>query len=267
MSISPVVTPDAARSRKRLLRKLVVPLLLLAVWHLATSIWTIHPILLPRLQAVIGDLFAYTANGELLHHTISSMRRCAIGFFGGAAFGIVLGILLGWYRHIEDLFDVSIQFLRSIPKSALAPLFIVWFGFGDLPKVLLVGLASFFYTLIPTIEGVKNVDSLFIKSARSMGARDRQLLLSVVVPAALPAIYAGVRLSASTSLVVLVFVEIIAGDSGLGYMLEQARGSLNMSVMYLDLLILGLIGFLIDWTVRYTEVLLMPWRKGKTFSH
>jgi ABC-type nitrate/sulfonate/bicarbonate transport system permease component len=161
---------------------------------------------------------------------------------------------------------VSIQFLRSIPKSALAPLFIVWFGFGDLPKVLLVGLASFFYTLIPTIEGVKNVDTLFIKSARSMGAGDLQLLLSVIVPAALPAIYAGVRLSASTSLVVLVFVEIIAGDNGLGYMLEQARGSLNMSIMYLDLIILGLIGFLIDWVVRYTETLLMPWRKGKTFS-
>ncbi len=255
-----------ARKSGRLLRKLVLPLFFILAWALATSIWTIHPVIFPALKSVVSDFVTYTANGELLHHTLSSMRRCAIGFFGGAFCGIVLGILLGWYRYIEDLFDVGIHFLRSIPKSALAPLFIVWFGFGDLPKVLLVGLASFFYTLIPTIEGVKNVDALFIKSARSMGAGDRQLLLSVIVPAALPAIYAGVRLSASTSLVVLVFVEIIAGDNGLGYMLEQARGSLNMSIMYLDLIILGLIGFLIDWIVRYTERLLMPWRNGKTFS-
>jgi sulfonate transport system permease protein len=257
---------STARAGYKLLRKLALPLFLIVAWFQATSIWTIHPMLLPDLKAVIQDFFTYAANGDLLHHTIFSMRRCAVGFLGGAVCGIILGILLGWYRYIEDVFDVSIQFLRSIPKSALAPLFIVWFGFGDLPKVLLVGLASFFYTLIPTIEGVKNVDTLFIKSARSMGAGDLQLLLSVIVPAALPAIYAGVRLSASTSLVVLVFVEIIAGDNGLGYMLEQARGSLNMSIMYLDLIILGLIGFLIDWVVRYTETLLMPWRKGKTFS-
>lgn len=261
-----VAPPIQHRTAFMLLRKLLLPLVLIAIWILATSIWTIHPILLPELKSVIRDFFSYAANGELLHHTLASMRRCGIGFFGGAACGIVLGILLGWYKYVEDVFDVSIHFLRSIPKSALAPLFIVWFGFDDLPKVLLVGLASFFYTLIPTIEGVKNVDALFIKSARSMGASDRQILLSVVIPAALPAMYSGVRLSASTSLVVLVFVEIIAGDNGLGYMLEQARGSLNMSTMYLDLIVLGVIGFLIDWTVRYSELLLMPWRKGKTFS-
>ena len=157
--------------------------------------------------------------------------------------------------------------MRAIPKTALAPLFIVWFGFGDLPKILLIGLASFFYTLIPTLEGVKNIDNLLIKSARSLGANDGQLLTTVVLPSALPSMYAGLRLAAATALVVLVFVEIIAGDSGLGFLLEQGRASLNMAVMYMTLLVLGVIGFALDWLVRISETKLMPWRKGKTISY
>jgi len=249
-----------------LLRKLALPILVIVCWYVATTFWSIHPIILPKLQAVAGDFCNYVQNGELLEHTVISLRRCLVGLVGGSALGILMGILLGWNRYLEELFDIAVNFTRAIPKTALAPLFIVWFGFEEMPKVLLIGLASYFYTLIPTIEGVKNVDALYIKSARSLGANDRQILLSVVIPAAMPAMYAGLRLATATAMVVLVFVEILSGNSGLGYLLEMSRSSLNMSTMYMTLVVLGVLGFVLDWLVRRSETWLMPWQKGRTIS-
>lgn len=249
-----------------LLRKLALPLLVIGCWFAATTFWSIHPLILPNLQAVFRDFFHYMQNGELLAHITISLRRCLIGLVGGSSLGIFMGILLGWNRYLEDLFDVGINFTRAIPKTALAPLFIVWFGFEEMPKVLLIGLASYFYTLIPTIEGVKNVDKLYIKAARSLGANDCRILLSVVIPAAMPSMYAGLRLATATAMVVLVFVEILSGNSGLGYLLEMSRSSLNMSTMYMTLFVLGGIGFFLDWLVRKLETWLMPWQKGRTIS-
>jgi len=261
--------PAEAARRSRLkswLIKAILPVVLLVLWHLACTQWKIHPLILPHPFSVLRELWSSVVSGELWLHLAVSLWRCLVGFAAGSLAGIVMGVLLGWYSLLDEFFDLVVNFLRAIPKTALAPLFIVWFGFGDLPKILLIGLASFFYTLIPTIEGVKNIDNLLIKSARSLNANDRQLLLTVVLPSALPSMYAGLRLAAATSLVVLVFVEIIAGDSGLGFLLEQGRTSLNMPVMYMTLFVLGVVGLLLDWLVRVSETKLMPWRKGKTIS-
>lgn len=249
-----------------LLRKLALPLLVIGCWLMATTWFSIHPLILPKLQTVARDFCLYLGNGELMNHLAISLRRCLIGLTGGAVLGIALGVLLGWNRYLEDIFDIGVNFTRAIPKTALAPLFIVWFGFEELPKVLLIGLTTFFYTLIPTMEGVKNVDKLYLKSARSLGASNLQTLVSVVIPAAMPAMYAGVRLAAATALVILVFVEILCGNSGLGYLLEMSRASLNTSTMYMTLLVLGVLGFLFDWLVRRSETWLMPWQKGRTLS-
>ena len=260
--------PKAKASRLgTYLIKAVFPVTLLVLWYLACTRWKIHPLILPHPFSVLEELWNYTVSGELWMHMAASLWRCLAGFIAGSLAGIAMGVLLGWYSILDEFFDLVVNFLRAIPKTALAPLFIVWFGFGDLPKILLIGLASFFYTLIPTIEGVKNIDNLLVKSARSLGASDGQILATVVLPSALPSMYAGLRLAAATSLVVLVFVEIIAGDSGLGFLLEQGRSSLNLGTMYMTLLVLGVIGFVLDWLVRASETKLMPWRKGKTISH
>lgn len=246
--------------------RFIVPVAFLITWKVTTTYGGIHPLILPKLESVIHDFLTMMQSGELTIHTLASLQRYAMGLVTGCTLGITGGLMLAWFPLLENLLDIPINFMRSIPKTALAPFLIVWFGFGDLPKVLLVGLASFFYTVIPTIEGVKNVEYHLIKSAKSMGANNRQILFTVVLPAAMPAIYAGIRLSSTTALVVLVFVEIISGNDGLGYLLETSRGSLNMSTMFMALFVLGIIGFFIDWFVRYSEKILMPWRKGKTVS-
>lgn len=246
--------------------KSLLPLAIFASWELAVTYGDIPPILLPKLEKVGADFVKYSMNGELLHHILISLRRCTIGFILGSTLGIVFGILLGWFKRLDDFFDFTLNFSRAIPKTALAPLLIVWFGFGDFPKVMLIGLAAFFYTVIPTLEGVKNVDSLLIKSARSMGAGDRQIVFGVILPAAMPSIYAGIRIAATSSFVILLFVEIISGNSGLGFLLEDARESLNTSTMFMTLIVVGILGFSLDWLVRYTERKVMPWQRGKTLS-
>jgi sulfonate transport system permease protein len=250
----------------RILTRIIVPVAILIAWKLATAYGHIHPLILPGIDSVVHDFLAMTKSGELFFHTLASLKRYAVGLIAGCALGITGGMVIGWFPLLENLLDIPINFMRSIPKTALAPFLIVWFGFGDMPKVLLIGLASFFYTVIPTIEGVKNVEYHLIKSARSMGANNRQILFTVILPAAMPAMCAGIRLASSTALVVLVFVEIVSGNDGLGYLLETSRGSLNMPTMLTALFVLGIIGFFIDWFVRASEKILMPWRKGKTVS-
>lgn len=254
------------RTALQLLFKSLLPLTVFVVWEIAVTYGDIPAILLPKLEKVAADFVKYAMNGELLHHIFISLRRCFIGFFLGSIIGIVLGILLGWFKRLDDFFDFTLNFSRAIPKTALAPLLIVWFGFGDFPKVMLIGLAAFFYTVIPTLEGVKNVDSFLVKSARSMGANDRQIVFGVILPAAMPSIYAGIRIAATSSFVILLFVEIISGNNGLGYLLESARENLNTSTMFMTLIVVGILGFSLDWLVRYTEKKVMPWQRGRTLS-
>jgi ABC-type nitrate/sulfonate/bicarbonate transport system permease component len=254
------------KAPSRLMIRLLLPLAILLGWKLAVTYGNISPIILPKIESVGRDFIRYTESGELWRHVLVSLQRCFTGYAVGAIVGVALGILMAWFQRLGDLFDFLINFFRAVPKTALAPLLIVWFGFGDFPKVLLIALASFFYTLVPTIEGAQNVDKLLIKAARSMGANNRQVLFGVIFPAALPSIYAGLRIAATSSFVVLVFVEIISGNSGLGYLLEDARESLNTSTMFMTLIVVGILGFLLDWVVRYSERKVMPWQHGRTLS-
>lgn len=246
--------------------KLLFPIMVMVFWYLLTKFSDIPDLVLPPLGSIFTDFISMIRSGELPHHIYLSLQRSLLGFLLGSTTGILLGILMGWSRFWGDFFDLFINFIRSIPKTALAPLFIVWFGLGDLPKVLLICLSSFFFTVIPTIEGVKNVDHLLIKSARSMGANEWQLMKNVILPASLPAIFAGIRLAVTTSLIVLVMVEIIAGNNGLGYLLQTARENLDMAIMFATLLTLGILGYSLDAGIRLLARLVMPWRKGKTIS-
>lgn len=249
------------------LQKFLFPLLILIAWVLLTTFGDIPDLVLPPLESIFMDFFSLIRSGELPLHIFFSLQRSLYGFFIGACCGILLGIIMGWSNFWSNFLDLTINFLRSIPKTALAPLFIIWFGLGDLPKVLLIGLSSFFFTVIPTIEGVKNVDHIVIKSARSLGANQWQIMKSVILPAALPAIFAGIRLAITTSLIVLVMVEIIAGSNGLGYLLQEARENLDVAVMFATLLTLGILGYALDAGVRFIARVVMPWRRGKTLSY
>ncbi|MFH1116620.1 MAG: ABC transporter permease [Pseudomonadota bacterium] len=246
--------------------RITLPVALVAVWYLWTTLGKVSPLILPDPQSTVQGFIALVQSGELAGNTVISLKRSLGGFFLGSLLGVVTGILIGWSSFWDDFCDLVINFVRSIPKTALAPLFIVWFGLGDMSKILLISFSSYFFTVIPTIEGVKSIDNLYIKTARSMGANQRQILTTVVLPSAMPSIFAGLRLSVTTALIVLVMVEIIAGNDGLGYLLQEARGNLDMAMMFATLFTLGILGYILDAFMQYLGRMIMPWRKGKTLS-
>jgi ABC-type nitrate/sulfonate/bicarbonate transport system permease component len=248
------------------LRRLIVPAAIVVGWWALVRWGHMSQFILPAPGAVLTGFADMARSGDLLLHTFASLKRSIGGFALGSLLGIASGMVIGWSSLWDDLFDLPVNFARSIPKTALAPLFIVWFGLGDWSKILLIAFSSYFFTVIPTIEGVKNVDTTFVKSARSMGAREWQIITTVLFPAALPSIFAGVRLAMTTSLLVLVMAEVMAGSSGLGYLLETSRGNLDLNVMFATLLVLGALGYAIDLLMKYLSKVIMPWRKGKTLS-
>jgi ABC-type nitrate/sulfonate/bicarbonate transport system permease component len=254
------------RSARTIRIKVLLPIFLIVAWWGITHFSNISPIILPSPEETVKEFAEMVLDGTLFTNMILSLKRSLSGFLLGAVLGVFSGIVMGWSRIWENVFDLAINFLRAIPKTALAPLFLVWFGLGEPPKILLIAFSSYFFTVVPTIEGVKNMDMAFVKSARSMGASQWQILMTVVIPAALPSIFAGIRLAVTTALIVLVMVEIIGGNDGLGYMLQESREMLNTATMFSTLFVLGMMGYLLDALMQQLGRWIMPWRKGKTLS-
>jgi NitT/TauT family transport system permease protein len=169
---------------------------------------------------------------------------------------------MGWSRFVENVADIPFQMLRAVPKSALVPLFIVWFGIGEFPKIFLILLASFVICTINTMAGVRSVDITMVKAARALGAKDRQILREVVIPAASPMIFAALRLGAMTSLVLLVIAEMVAAEKGLGAFIIECQNLFYTEKVFAGIITITVIGYVLDWTVRRVEAKLLRWHRG-----
>lgn len=202
--------------------------------------------------------------GEIAHHAGISIMRALAGFTIGSFAGVLLGILIGWSKRVDELADIPLQFMRATPKSALMPLVIVWFGLGEGAKIFMVTTPPFFLALINTISGVKNVDIKMIRAARSLGANDRQILFDVVLPSTLPMIFASFRLGIVICLVLLVMAEMIAASSGLGFFILEQQRFWETDRMFAGIFLMSLIGVFFDRTVLAIEKRVLRWHKGKT---
>jgi len=235
-------------------------LLLAAAWE-AVALAGIFPAkLFPPLVTVFSTLASLSVEGILWAHTQGTLLRLALGFLLAAVVGVVLGILMGRFRLIEDLFLPAVSFAYPIPGLAYAPLFVLWFGLGNLPAILLVGVASCFVIIINAWKGVKAVKPLWLRAAEVMGANERQMFWKVILPAALPYVLNGLRLGLAQAWRILVVVEMLmAVERGLGWMIFGARQFLNTDVMLAGIMVIGLVGLLLEKQVferleRYTVV-------------
>lgn len=235
-------------------------LLLAAAWETVAVAGIFPAKLFPPLETVFATLTELALNGILWAHTAATLARLALGFVLAAAVGVVLGVLMGRFRVMEDLFLPAVSFAYPIPGLAYAPLFVLWFGLGDLPAVLLVGAASCFIIILNTWKGVKAVRHLWLRAAEVMGASERQMFRKVIMPAALPYILNGLRLGLAQAWRILVVVEMLmAVERGLGWMIFGAREFLNTDVMLAGVLVIGIVGLLLEKQVferveRYTVV-------------
>jgi len=269
---APPATPAKARrapkglSRPMVLAlRLVSLLLFFALWW-GVSLLNAHvlkvfnPILLPAPDEVLRAGIRMAASGELLKHITASLSRVLWGFGIAAALGIVVGTALGRSRLLEHLVEPMLEMLRPIPPLAFLPMMVLWFGIGEASKVAFIAYAAFFPIFTTTIEGIKYVDPVLIRAASSLGASERQIFWHVVLPAATPNIITGMRLAFGLSFFVIVAAEFIAADSGLGFLINDARTFFLVSNMLLGAAVIGIIGVLANVLLRKLEGRLLRWR-------
>jgi NitT/TauT family transport system permease protein len=205
-------------------------------------------------------------SGTWLDHAWASTWRVFAGFGWGVALGIFVGLVIGLSRMMERVLDPTIQVLRNIPVTAWVPLSLVFFGIGNAPAIFLIGLGAFFPAAINSTHGVRQIDITLYKAARMMGANERELLSRVILPAALPSILTGVRLSMGLAWVLVVVAEILAVRSGLGYLLNDSYLFYRNDVVIAAMLSIGLLGFLSDRLVVLVRDFLLVWNKRETFG-
>jgi ABC-type nitrate/sulfonate/bicarbonate transport system permease component len=220
-----------------------------------------NPILLPPPDVVLQKGIEMVASGELQMHILASMSRVIQGFLIAAFAGIALGTIVGRSRLMENLIEPMFELLRPIPPLAFLPMMVLWFGIGEGSKIMFIAYAAFFPIFTTTVEGIKYVDPLLLRAAASLGASERDLFRHVVLPAAMPSIITGLRLAFALSFFVIVAAEFIAADSGLGYLINDARTFFLVSQMLLGAAVIGIIGFTFNVLLRRLEAHLLRWRK------
>lgn len=238
------------------------PIIILLLWEAIARSGLVPPFISPAPSVVFQTLFNLLASGKLLPHIGFSLFRALSGFAIGSILGILLGLMMGWSKFVNNVADIPFNVLRAIPKAALVPVFIVWFGIGEFPKILLIALTSFVMCTINTMAGVRSVDITMVKAARSLGAKDRDILKEVVFPAATPMIFAALRLGIVISLVLLVIVEMTAAEKGLGVFIMETQRLFYTDKMFAGIIALAALGYALDWMVRRAGARALRWHKG-----
>jgi NitT/TauT family transport system permease protein len=243
-------------------RGLLVPALLLLVWEVAARTWLAKSILIPPPTEVMRTFGVLLVDGTLLAHTASSILRVLTGFAISLAFALPLGLLMGWSRLANELFDPTVQMFRPIPGTAWVPASILLFGIGDRPALFLIFIGTIWPILLGTIHGVRNINRHFVWAARTMGADGRRLFAKVVFPAALPSIFTGCRVGMGVAWTFVVVAELIAVRTGLGYMIMEARLIVRPDIVFAGMIAIGLVGLGLDAVARALMRRFLRWQKG-----
>jgi len=238
----------------------VIPVVTLVAWQLAGAFGVVSEAFLPTPLAIAKAFVNLVVTGELAHHLGVSMGRAGIGFLIGGVLGLLLGVLTGLFRKAEYVLDPSLQVFRLVPHLAIAPLIILWFGFGELSKIAIILSGSFFPLYINTFMGIRHVDNKLFEVARVLGFNRVQKLRRLILPAALPSILLGLRLSLAVAWIGLVVAELIGSQSGVGFLINEAKQNSNTEVIFVGIILFAIVGKLIDSLFKVIEHRFLFWR-------
>jgi len=258
-----IPAPDRTRALERREHPLVRALALaglLVLWELVTRTGWVPALFLPSPLSVIQTGAAMLRSGELLTHVLTSLRRIVLGFGLGALGGVLVGLAVGFSSLAEAVGNPLIAATFPIPKIALLPLLILWLGIGEASKVAVIMLGVFFPMAINTYTGVRNADPLLIRAAVSFGAGRWSLIRKVMLPSALPMIFAGLRLGAGTSLLLLVAAEMIAANAGIGFLVLHAQNLMETTKLMVGIVLLSGLGVATHWLLVRFERAAIPWK-------
>ncbi|MBW4048770.1 MAG: ABC transporter permease [Proteobacteria bacterium] len=242
----------------------VVLVCLLAIWQLIAYLNIFPPFALPSAVAVWQSFVTILREGyggqTLATDLFISCFRILIGFIGAIVIGVPIGLMMSRNQVVFDIIDPLLQFVRPVPPLAYIPLLVVWFGIGELPKIVLILAGTIPVIIIGTMSGVKSTPALRISVARTLGATNEQIFRKVVLPSALPEIFTAMRVGIGVAWTCLVAAELIAASSGLGWLVQFAGQALQVSVVILGIIIIGLVGYGMELVIRKIENLVVPWR-------
>ena len=243
--------------------RLTVPATLLLAWQ-AISMFVLDDItrtLLPPPTAVAKAAWELIVSGELLRHLRDSLRREFIAF-AWALTAIPVGVAMGWWKRVHDQLDPLVEMLRPIPPLAWIPLSILWFGVGDTQNQFIIFLGIFFPILLNTIAGVRSVEPNLVRAARCLGGGEGAVLRRVVLRAAVPQIVTGVRVGLGFGWMALVAAELVGANSGLGFLINDARTLLRTDIVIVGMITIGLVGLALDLLIREFTRRAMPWSRS-----
>jgi sulfonate transport system permease protein len=252
-----------ARNRRRCVSagiRVIGPGVLFAAWWYACHAGWVSEQVFASPGQVWSTFVSMAGDGVLWSNLAASAQLAFTGLAIGGVVGLALGVITGFARLGDELLDPVLQMLRTVPFLALSPLFIVWFGIGEKPKVLLIAVATAFPLYLNTHSGVRNADRKTIEAARVYGLSRLGVVRQVVLPNALPSLLVGLRISLGTALLALIFAEQINATRGIGYLMTSAENYFQTNVLVVCIAIYALWGLTADLTVRLLERILMPWR-------
>jgi ABC-type nitrate/sulfonate/bicarbonate transport system permease component len=233
---------------------------LLVLWQLA-SLRGLPDYVLSPLE-ILKHFVAALGTRELYVDAWASLVRALPGFAIGTLLGIALGLAAGIARSFDEMLSPLVFLTYPVPKIVMLPVFMLWFGIGDLSKILIIALACFYPTFINAYYGARATPRILVWSARNMGASEAQIFRRVVLPAALPLIFAGMRVSLALSFIVMFAAEMINARSGLGHLIREAENSLRFDLMYVSLLAIAILGYAGDRLLRFSRRYFLPWEES-----
>jgi len=256
------VTPTSPRAWVgRRLGALGAFVLFFGVWELGVRSFGVKEYLLPPPTTVVAALVQNYP--KVLESALVTTHEILAGYALAVAVSIPLALAIAGSRFMEETVYPVIVFLQIVPKIAIAPLFLIWFGFGFTPKLLLVFLLSFFPIVVSSIAGFKSLDPDIMDFARTTGAGSWRLFAKIRLPQALPGIFTGLKVGAALSATAAIVAEFVASDKGLGYLLLQYNGDLNTSMVFATILVLSGIGLAVFYAVEVLERIAIPWHVSR----
>lgn len=255
--------------------RFIVPTLIFVIWEILSRAGLFPSALLPPPTTVLlvwlDWVFGINGSSEInsgmwVQDVLSSGIRVMSGYLIAVAIGITVGIAIGWSKIVEKILEPTIQMLRPIPPVSWIPLAIIWFGIANKPAIFLVFIGSFFPIVVNTIQGVKTTDKNLVRAASMMGAKRWNLIRYVVMPAALPNIFVGLRLGIGVAFALTVTAEMIAVKSGLGYVLWDSYYFLRYDLVIASMASIGLIGFIIDFLIKKLMNRMLHWQRDTSIQ-
>jgi sulfonate transport system permease protein len=261
MSTALAATGSRPRSETwRRYRRYAPPFLIVVIWQLGSMSGLISTRTLASPAMIASTFVELIGSGELPRHLLVSLGRVATGLSLGIVIGGTLALIAGLSRRGEDLLDATMQMLRTLPFLALVPLFILWFGIGEAPKIALVALGTTFPIYLMLFAGIRGVDAKLIEAGNTLGLSQSEIIRHIVLPGALPSALVGLRYALGVAWLSLVVAEQINAESGIGYLVMTARDFLRTDIILVGLIVYAVLGLSADQIVRVLEHRVLAWR-------